>query len=657
MNQMQNQVDPRPARLNWLIFLLFPLLLGAGAVYLGKDISWDLRNYHYYNPYSLLHWRYEFDAVPAQLQSFFNPLLDLPFYLLITYCPDWLVAFLVGAFHGLTFPLVFLLVWALTEGLNQRGRVAISGVCAALACLGPGFLSELGSFHHDNTTALLILTALILLVVAIQNPAKIRKHLVLAGLAVGLAVGLKLPNGVYAIGMILGLLVVPGSIQARSSKIVVFALAAAAGYLIVMGPWMYFLWDQTGNPLFPMFNRWFASTAISHEISVSAGGEVAKMSILEYLTSALSLGESRRSSTVRFTEYRFAGLWICALAFVLTGAVRRFRGLRFNSVLSEGAFPLAAGNFLLVFFLAAYTVWIYRSGFYRFVIALEVLVPVCILILLVRLGMPKKLLWGLASAVAIFLFIITQPLYWGRTDFSSGRYFEVDSSVLSGTENALVIMLGWAPISYVIPEFPANVRFLRPEGNLKLTPEDELLKRMQANIQAHDGPIFLLYDSADMYVQPGLMLKDLGLTTNPKSCIRIATDMPDILTLCPAVRAQPDHDEILIEMPEEVHVCSSDPTVFWAELGETRYLDKGAVGLRLNWDVSGQATWVQILVKARNDRWKVFGSGRDAGTRKTEDWVRRGMQFKLKKVEGRKPRWLQKTLATIEVKPTWEDCD
>ena len=52
------------------------------ALFLGQDTNWDLRNYHWYNPYSFLNGRFFFDVVPAQTPSFYNPTLDVPFFLL-----------------------------------------------------------------------------------------------------------------------------------------------------------------------------------------------------------------------------------------------------------------------------------------------------------------------------------------------------------------------------------------------------------------------------------------------------------------------------------------------------------------------------------------------------------------------------------------------
>jgi hypothetical protein len=52
----------------------------AISIALGQDANWDLQNYHFYGPWALLEGRaFGWDIAAAQLQTYLNPLLDLPF--------------------------------------------------------------------------------------------------------------------------------------------------------------------------------------------------------------------------------------------------------------------------------------------------------------------------------------------------------------------------------------------------------------------------------------------------------------------------------------------------------------------------------------------------------------------------------------------------
>ena len=52
------------------IAVLWLVLFAAISVLNGPDGSWDLRNYHIYDPFAVLHGRLHQDLVPAQLQTF-----------------------------------------------------------------------------------------------------------------------------------------------------------------------------------------------------------------------------------------------------------------------------------------------------------------------------------------------------------------------------------------------------------------------------------------------------------------------------------------------------------------------------------------------------------------------------------------------------------
>ena len=60
----------------------FPALV---SLLRGQDTNWDLRNYHLHNAWALIEGRVGVDLAPAQMQSYFAPLLDVPYFLLVQY--------------------------------------------------------------------------------------------------------------------------------------------------------------------------------------------------------------------------------------------------------------------------------------------------------------------------------------------------------------------------------------------------------------------------------------------------------------------------------------------------------------------------------------------------------------------------------------------
>ena len=70
---------------------------------LGQDLNWDLQNYHIYIPYLLLENRYDFDIMPAQIQTFYTPFLDIPFFIANYWfrIPPIILGFALGCIQGL----------------------------------------------------------------------------------------------------------------------------------------------------------------------------------------------------------------------------------------------------------------------------------------------------------------------------------------------------------------------------------------------------------------------------------------------------------------------------------------------------------------------------------------------------------------------------
>ncbi|MFM7877651.1 MAG: hypothetical protein ACKO8M_14480, partial [Microcystis panniformis] len=184
-----NLTHPLP----WAI--IYFIALGIISVILGQDVSWDLRNYHFYNPYMLLTGRFKYDVLPAQIQTFFNPLMDVPFFVAIYYLklPPVVVGFFLGGFHGLNQWLVHLITYHSFDKVGERYKITLSVAAAITSIVGAAFLSELGTSIGDSTSSVFVLAGLFLIIACLgrNQPVKV-KTIIFAGLLLGLATGLKL---------------------------------------------------------------------------------------------------------------------------------------------------------------------------------------------------------------------------------------------------------------------------------------------------------------------------------------------------------------------------------------------------------------------------------------------------------------------------------
>src|SRR5450432_1869738 len=116
----------------WRFRLLLVLVcVGAGllSVMLGPDNYWDLRYYHLYAPWAYLHDRYLYDIGPAQEQGFLNPTADFLLYGLISSPLNEtprVVAFIMGAFHGINAALIFAIACHVLRPLRSPERLVLT---------------------------------------------------------------------------------------------------------------------------------------------------------------------------------------------------------------------------------------------------------------------------------------------------------------------------------------------------------------------------------------------------------------------------------------------------------------------------------------------------------------------------------------------------
>ena len=68
----------------WPAFSVSAAACAVWTIFAGKDVSWDLLNYHYYLPFELLAGRIEQDFFAAGGVSYLNPVGYLPFYWMVS---------------------------------------------------------------------------------------------------------------------------------------------------------------------------------------------------------------------------------------------------------------------------------------------------------------------------------------------------------------------------------------------------------------------------------------------------------------------------------------------------------------------------------------------------------------------------------------------
>ena len=241
----------------WILFLAC-LAGGLGALHYGFPLEWDMLNYHLYDPHALLSGRLAIDVAPAQQQTYLNPALFIPIYLVFKTFGAAALVFITGAIQGAQLLLLWLILQELTGHRIREWWILL--LVAALGLGGPIFLNQLGGSQGDTLLSVLVLAGLLAVVRDLARPdgSNTLQSGILAGVLLGVACALKLTFSIYALS--LGLAAFIGISGTRRWKMVFgIALGGALGMGLAGGAWFVYQWQTYGNPLFPYFNNLFAS--------------------------------------------------------------------------------------------------------------------------------------------------------------------------------------------------------------------------------------------------------------------------------------------------------------------------------------------------------------------------------------------------------------
>lgn len=450
----------QPSAPRWAA-LFVPLLFALASVFvIGQDANWDLLNYHLYNAYALLNGRVGVDLAPAAMQSYFNPLLDLPYFLMVQHWPPRAAAFAMGLFHGLNFVFLLLIVKPFVVRAKHPNATAI--LLSLAGCLSAVFVSELGNTMGDNASSVFVLAGLAIAVARWDDVVRVRGHyllwLLLAGLLIGMGAGAKLTNAVYAVaGALAFLLACPGGAVHRLRVASTFSVGVVLGIALTGGYWFLLLWDLYGNPLFPQFNTYFQSDMAG---SIGVGDArwrpkgIAEAIFFPFI---FALNPARVGESAL---YQIALPVLYALFLFWAVAAVRHRFFRLPPVRHGYAFPLEApsrAHFLLAFASTSYLTWLGIFSIHRYLVPLEMIAPLAIWLLLHRLFKPalaqslgKKILFS--SVVVVLLFRTT----WGNVGFGETA-FRVELPPLAQPEKTAVMILQGGQHAWLIPFFPSEI--------------------------------------------------------------------------------------------------------------------------------------------------------------------------------------------------------
>jgi len=517
-----------------------PFLFGALAVVLGQDANWDLRNYHFYNAYAFLNHRYDFDLLPSQTPYFYNPVLDVPFYLLATHLPAMVVGYILGFVQGLNGVLLFMLAYASLLISNPRHKVMVCAALAVLGMLGGGGIAQIGTTFYDNVTSIgMFLSALLVIrhfdaLLHLSLPRAFKRTL-LFGIPAGMMVGLKLPSVIFCVGLCSAFLFVTGSWQRRIGLGFAFGLGVVLGFATTYSYWGWFLQEHYGSPFFPYFNAFFKSplaplTSARDMEYVPANWKDRLLFPFIFMQSPYRTGE------IPWRDWRIPILYgLLPVALMLRLFFGRAR-IQLDSV-----FRPVAARYLLWVAVISYATWLFMFGIYRYAIPLEMLAP---LLIVFAAGLLPVRFQARGIITALILLVVAASVQhgnWTRRSVWLDHFVEAKIPPLGDTSDLMILMAGIEPYSHLVTQFPPEISFVRIQSNFSSPGDGKgINKLIEQRVCGHAGRFLILIPvwEHDLAQKP---LSYFNLRLEPKTCQmvtdRLYDDKP--IDLCGVIHGPP----------------------------------------------------------------------------------------------------------------------
>ena len=488
--------------LGTLSLLAGAVLIAAG--FAGSDASWDLRNYHLYDGYALLHDRLGVDLAPAQLQTFYAPILDATYWLLLQALNR--APRLLNVVMAVPQAMAVCLSWAMARCFLSRPYALLA---TAISATGAATVSTLASTMSEAPMAALDLAALWLV---LRRPERSLS----AGMLAGAAVGLKLTAMPYALGL---------AAACGPKRLPRLVLGVVLGAGVCAGWWWFLLWRHYENPVFPYFNDLFWSPW---------------------------------ADPVRLNDLRFmprgllqALVYPCFWAWHPTTLVSELplRDPRLALALLAVPLALRSGRSsvpMVAFFLTSFAVWEVQFSIFRYLATLELLSGTLIVLAFRRLS------WLVAPAV------IAATIYpnWGRT---TGPHV-VAVGLPPMPANSRVILLDPSPMAYVAAFAPRGIRFIGTDNNLTRPGQSTLLaEEIAATIRTGSGPLWGLEDPAEAPGIANVTLRAYGLTRGA-GCQRVRSNLDgNAILACPLISVNSELTRPPPQSQTGAHPPSSHP--------------------------------------------------------------------------------------------------
>jgi hypothetical protein len=516
-------VGPTAAELHRWVLLVAPIAFGIWSLWLGQDANWDLQNYHWYNAYALLHWRFDQDIAPASIQSYQSPLFDVPWYLLAQIAPARVVGFVIGVIHSANFLLIYAISLRTLPVINKIEREITAIVLSVIGFLSVVTVNLIGTTFNDLIVSAGELWSLLLAINVLtrgEEKSHTLQRTLVAGLPLGVAMAGKLTAASFAVGLVMAFFATSLPTKRALLFAFLFGCGVAITFLIIHGPWSLWLWHEFRNPVFPFFNDIFQSplTTLHNEFDPNRKKPDGLLQWLFFPFFYLKNPTAFASAPT--IDYRFAA----ANIIIPVGLVARWL-LPGTKPMPDSARYLFAGS--LVF----YALWLLMFDYYRYALALYLLIPLMIAILLIGLPVSRMVSIPAVAIILVALALTSKGDNWGRIPWTNHFVEDApgDLALPSDPGKTLLVLLD-CPLAYIIPLMSPKISAVQLDAQIAPREPPDL----PWNVRRHEK-IDTLWDAMYGVSKGGIWTEDFKrslkifkLTADLPTCRILKTNLAEV---------------------------------------------------------------------------------------------------------------------------------
>lgn len=507
------------SKLDLMILLIFSLVSIIFAVTLGQDVSIDRNAYHIYNGWALINSRIDIDVTAADgLHGYFSPVLDAIQYLGFYYLYPVIYVSILGMISGIG----AFICYKINKIILPNNLLMI--LCATLiSTTGVASLVQMAIITNENIIALILIFGFYQILQYYQNSNS--KHLILSGIALGLAFGFKM-TAVTSICAI----IVSFSIQTRNHKKMILILLSAfiLTFILVDGFWLLKMYHIFGNPIYPNFGHLInPKTAINFSRDDRfIPKDLQHFIFMPFYIGKFSIGLNAEPG---LSDWRFFFSFISLLIIIITWRKQYNTNLKQQLPISQIVLQQTYIKFIVATFLIAFYVWMLLFSIQRYTIFLEYLSGTIVIYGVTRIQLMKNSK-NLRMVMIIMCLISTLALVMTTRFVPSSRVpISRQLKTINAKMTDSLVVLGGVT-SYIAPLLgPSNVYINTPDNYFNCEINRKKKEDLIKYYKAHSKKIYFIY--LDSNHEDLKWLSAYGLSISQNDCYKLSTPAHENLCL------------------------------------------------------------------------------------------------------------------------------